>query len=518
MDKNGNLTISNFQAGIADSPLLGFAKMSNMEIFEKPGVAKMQFASTLSFNTTSLPVAIVEDFFGNQYVACFAGEVYKNGTLIKTLNASDELGICDMKLISDGAFHDGYPIEYLLITTFGTRIFVAGPTYHSGNPYWDSYQSGDGGINIISTAFKQISIGIDTDSHNTPIFYFGNGNAVACIKNFTHANEGATPTLTINPVALTLQPNHWAYSINSLGKYLAIGTVSPKTSVFGNTSFPNKNSAIILWDRTSPSFNLPIFFKENGVSSLLQMQNRLFASIGNRGRIWLTDGTSYNQIKRLPFVFNRQFGNYGYVLPNASTLHNGDLLFGFSGTGIDATYGVYAMSNIPADMGNGVQVPYPTVMRNSISTGATGASQVLRIGALLSTSADTLYIGWQDGTTYGVDVITSTIVSGYNSIIYSPYYTVGSELNKKTFKRMEISLTAPLLSGQSIRISYRENLIIDTWKPIGTYTTTNFGTNNVFNTMANLASKTKLQFKIELNTSSTNNIELMSLSFTGSEK
>jgi len=514
MDKNGTLTISNFQQGIADSPLLGFAKMNNIELFEKQGVAKMQFASTLSFNTTSLPVTMVYDQFGNQYVGCFAGELYRNGTLMTTYNGAQENGICDMKIISDGTFNAGFPIEYIIVSLYGINgFYILGPTYHTGTPPSYNFTSA-----MVNVAFKQISVGIDLDATSQPIIYLGNGNKIATIKNFAHVGDGSTPTLSLNTGALTLQPSHWAYSIKTIGKYLAIGTTSPVTSVFGNTTFPNKNSAVILWDRSSTSFNLPTFFKENGISSMLEVPNRLYVAVGNRGRIFFTDGTTFTQIKRLPFVFNRQFGNYGYIYPNASTLHNGDLLFGLSGTGTDATYGVYAMSTTPTTLPDGTQIQYPTVMRNSISTGATGATQQLGVGFLYSTSADQLYIGWQDGTTYGVDVITSTVTSGYNTVIYSPYYTVGSQLMKHTFKRMEISLTAPLLTGQSIRVSYRENLNDTVWKDLGTYDNTNFGTNNVHNTLANLASKVKIQFKIELNTTGTNNIELEALLFYSSEK
>lgn len=58
-DNNGTLTISNPQQGIADSPLLGIAKMANLEVFEKQGVAKIQFGTSLKTTTASLPVSVV---------------------------------------------------------------------------------------------------------------------------------------------------------------------------------------------------------------------------------------------------------------------------------------------------------------------------------------------------------------------------------------------------------------------------------------------------------------------------
>ena len=509
MDKNGVLTIKDFQAGVADSPLLGFAKMNNVEIFEKQGVVKMQFGAAKSFNTKSLPVAMVYDTLGNQYVGCQYGGIYKNGTLLNTTP-----GICDMKIVSDGQTDpSGNPIEYLLYTTVQDGFGFYGPTYSTGA----ELAGGQAGLQTGSN--KPIVIGIDSDNSNKPMIYVGNGNTIGAITNFVHIAVGTAPTYHWNPIALTLQPGHWAYSMNELGKYLAVGTVAANSLWTGSIS--QKKSAVILWDRTSPSFNLPVFFKENGVTSMFQMQNRLYVAIGNRGRIFITDGTNFEQAKRIPYCFNRQFGNYAYVYPNAMTLHNGEIVTGLSGNGVDATYGVYTTQIQPVAVGNS-QINYPTIMRNSPSSGGTGATQQLSIGFCYSTGADQLYFGWQDGSTYGVDLVDFRLCSGFTSVIYSPYYTVGSELVKKTFKRMEISLTAPLLAGQQIRISYREDLNETSWTTLGTYDNTNFGSNNVFNTLANLASKVKLQFKIEMTQPTTSpfgtNIELESLSFYGSEK
>lgn len=515
MDKNGVLTISDFQAGVADSPLLGFARMNNVDIFEKPGIVKMQFGSTLSFSTASLPTCMAFDSLGNQFVGCYGGEIYKNGAILTTTSSLlSGKHITDIEIITDGTLDpNNVPIEYLFIVCSDPTFAFYGPTYSTGA----IGQAVTGGT--LATCHKQIAIGIDLDNTNKPIIYFGNGNTIASIKNFTHVAVGSAPTYTVNYSALTLQPGHYAYSLSNLGKYLSIGTVGSNSNIYAPIT--TKNSALILWDRTSTTFNLPTFFKENGITAQLQMQNLLYLAIGNRGRIFYTDGTNFKQIKRIPYTFDRQFGNYAFIYPNALTLHNGNIVIGISGSGTNGNYGVYEMALTPATVGNSI-VEYPTIMRNSPSSGGSGESQTLNIGVLHSNNADQLYIGWQDGTSYGVDVVSSALATNFSTTIFSKYYTVGSELRKKTFKRMELSLTAPLITGQQIRVSYRENLNDTNWTTIGTYTVTNFGTNNVYNCSANLASKTKLQFKIELtqptSTAFGNNIELESLTFYPSEK
>ena len=498
------LTISNMQVGVGESPYLGFGKLNNLELFEKPGVAKIQFATKLSFSTTSLPTAMVYDTLGNQYVGCLSGEFYMNGVLINTGG-----GICDLAIISDGTTDpNGYPIEYVLITRTNDSFNFYGPTY-SGLATFNGGQSG-----LASNHWKKIIVGIDTSTNNTPIVYIGNGNKIGAITNFTAAAAGSPPTYTWNSAALYLQLGHYAYTMEQQGKYLVIGTHGSPYGYSGAGQF--KRAGLFYWDRTSTSYNIPIFFKENGIPQLLQIQNKLLIGAGNRGRISITDGTNFEQIKRIPFCFNRQWGTLGNLFPNAMTLHNGEVVVGIStqngGGDTQGNYGVYTipLAPVPTEKGS---VQYPSNLRNTISTGYTGndTSRPLLIGMLHSTAADQLYIGWQDGSTYGVDSIDIKVVPGYGAVIESPYVQLGTELEKMTAKRAEVNLGAPLVSGQSIRISWREDSDSSTWTEMFTWTSTDFGSNISHSGMANIASKVNVQFKIELNQDNTvafgNNIE-----------
>lgn len=605
MDKNGNLQISNFQAGVADSPLLGFAKMANVEVFEKQGVAKIQFGTKLKYSPASLPVSIVRDNYGNEYVGCEGGQFYVNGTLKGSGQA-----IYDMKIISDlsnpagtvgtisysgktlndlvgsGTFSGSVSTIYTItLTTSGTPdtfnwsdsngnsasgVAITGSaqslstgisikfsvtTGHTVGDVWmftvsstsnTSYllisrqtdlaiwgPIGSGGASLFSGWNGGFSSPLFASGYAKPIIvgqdnivYIGNGGFVASfpLSHFAAQVDGVTPLLTgsgINTAALTLAQGHYVRSMAELGKWLMVGSQGG-SSIYDSVNV--KLGRIFPWDRTSPTFNLPVIFNENGINSMLQVGNILYISAGTRGRIYYTDSTNYTQIKRLPFTTNRQFGAVLFGYPNAMQFHNGELLTGAS-TGAD-TYpskslmGVYSMFLTPIQIGNTI-IQYPVVMRNSPSTLSVGSTQVLKIGAILSTSNDQLYIGWQDGSTYGVDVLDSTLYSSYSSFIETQFYTVGSVLDKKTFKNMEISLTNPLIAGQQIRISWRGNLN-DSWTSLGTFDSTNFGTNNTFRTLANLASLVKLQLKIELNQATTvafgNNIELEYISLTGGSK
>ncbi len=509
--KDDSLTISNFQVGVADSPLIGFAKLNNVEIFEKQGVARIQFGAALSFATASLPTAMVYDSIGNQYVGCLGGHIYKNGSLIGTGG-----GICDMAIISDSVTDPNgtYPIEYVLITKVDTSFTFYGPTYSASAAF------AGGRSDLKSGHWKKISVGIDVSTNNTPYVYIGNGNAISAISNFASAGVGSPPTYSWNSAALTLQYGHYAYNLGQIGQFLVATTHGSPAGYTGAGNI--KIAGAFYWNRTSPSYNIPTFFKENGISQLTQLQNTLYLGIGNRGRIYKTDSTTYTQAKRIPFCFNRQFGSLGLLYPNAATLHNGELITGIStqtgGGDANGNYGIYTTSLNPVQIGKDI-IQYPTNMRNSISTGYTGndASIPMQIGMVHSTGQDILFIGWQSGTSYGVDLIGSNLATNYTAVIESAYYTVGTKLQPTTYKTCEVALTAPLVLSQTIRISYRENLNDTSWTTIATLTASDFGTSNSFTFPANLKNKIKMQVRVEMTQPTTtpfgNNIELERATF-----
>lgn len=508
MDKNGTLTISGFQKGIADSPLYGFAKMQNLEIREKAGIAKISYAPALQFTPASLPTATVKDSFGNTYFGCQGGQVYivagTGANLLGTVTDPQKQTVYDMKIISDG-LNAG---EYVLITS-QSRMAIYGPTSSGGAALFQEWLVGSASIN--TQYGHPVLVGLDVSTNNTPYVYIGNGNAVSAISNFVSAAVGTAPAATWNQTALTLSPGHYVRCLSSLGKYLAIGTQGGSNYA---DSINSKVAGLFLWDRSSPTFNLPVLFNENGVNQLLQLQNRLLMSVGSRGKIYITDSTNYLMVRRIPFTTNRQFGTQLFLYANAIAQHLGEVLIGLSSTNPDgfSSLGIYSLD---IDDPN-----YSVTLKYTPSSGGNGNSQTLIIGTILSSSVDTIYFGWQDGGKYGFDIIGNSphvVYTNFLAWFESQFYTVGTQLDKTTFKRQEISLTKPLVSGQQIRISYRENAE-DSYTVLGTYTSTNFSTSNVFNSIANLASKVKLQFKVEFTQPTTltypNNIELEAIYFT----
>ena len=69
----------------------------------------------------------------------------------------------------------------------------------------------------------------------------------------------------------------------------------------GVASVPdNKVADIFHWDRVSDSFTLPLKVLENGVHSMLSYNNLLYFQAGIEGKLFVTDGSSIQELGRPP--------------------------------------------------------------------------------------------------------------------------------------------------------------------------------------------------------------------------
>lgn len=494
MYKDGKITLSGFQSGTADSPYLGWASSIGCNVFETPGVLKLENATTLQVTTTGKPIAFVKSTQGDTYMLDDAGVFYKNGVSFQTglTNPSDLLIYKDYVLITVGAN----------IHTYGP--LSASPTYTS------SWKTG-----LDTNYYHKMIVANDLSTSLTAdAVYITNGNTIAKIVGFVAGAAGNPPlsgNLTTNN--LFLPDGMYASTIALLGTNLMIGTYTTS----------NRVANIYPWDKIAThSYDKPIMLNELGINALLSHGNQLFISAGNHGNIYLSDGTNYRLIRRIPFNPKRSFSYTMTVSPNAMCIHsNGNLLVGTSTSSSNssstAIHGVYEINLFDSH--------YPTVLKNIISTGSiVGVNGILKIGVVTMLSDDSIYIGWQSGTTYGFDATSFRTYTNYTSYIESPLIVVGGNLKQKSFLLLEFAFGRPLLPLQGLKIEYRKSLT-------ETYTTiTNKNGGTVFdyaflaptatetsistNTDAQIADAEQLQFRISLTNPSTGvnateNVELL---------
>jgi hypothetical protein len=444
MDKNGVITITDWQKGMADSAILGIETLKGTDVFENPGTVRMANAPELLLNSLNgTPVAYVQDTInGADYTLTQLGTFYYGGTVVQS-----GLGTGWDLLIHK---------DYVWISA-GDTVSLYGPL--SNAPSWlGTFQTRTDNL-----YYGKLFIGRDD------IVYIGNGNTIASVQSFTGALPTVMPSGTYNSAALTLQYGYYATTMAELGKWLMIGTQKGSSyNDFSNYKF----ATVFPWDRTSTSFENPIKLNEAGVQAMIPDNNKLYIVAGTHGNVYVTDTTNYSLIKQIPWISERPYGTSIKVFPNAIAFNeNNNLLVGLStwtssfSTNYNPKLGIYEIQ---------ITKDYPTNWRFTPSTGGSGVNANLDIGFILPTASDSVIFGYRDGNNFNVDTVLYNTLANYETVIESQLYVVGSRLNQKAFKNIEFTLSKPLNTSQQIEIAYRKNVSSD-YRIVGTYTFANLG-------------------------------------------
>lgn len=486
LQKDGSIQIngSDFLKGQAASPHTGLATVRNLELIETPGVAKIQ-KKTASYRTVSgLPVAMVK-YGGYEFVLTENGYFYKDGVEVDAT----------LRTYS-GNFSDAKAYKDYIIVTGNAYTHIYGPVSSASAQFFHAWNPGGGTISFTQGYRHQIVIGQDN------IVYITNGNTIGALSSFVAGAPTVAPTATWNSAALTLQDGHYGRSMIELGKSLAIGSQGGSSS----SDFNYGIGTVFFWDRSSTSFGLPNQLQESGVHQMVSLGGELIAHAGIYGNLYRINPSSTGFLKKIPYNIDANATINAY--PNAIAKIGNEVVVGTS-TLSDAyptvsTHGVWSVLN-----GN-------AYLRNTISSGNIGTNVPLSIGCLFplgtSTVEKNVYIGWKDGTSYGLDGLYANPYPSYAAFFESELYQVGSRRNPKTYEYLEVALARPLISGQYVRVSYRKNLT-DDYTVITTldYTTTSVGKTTHL-VKALIADAQFVQLKVELSqdasVASTSNVQL----------
>lgn len=487
MDKDGSVTFKEWNTGMVKHPIYGFGLLKNVEVFQNPGIAYIKNRAVNSGETyTGLPCAEVYDIYGNTYTfegetGASIGTVYKNGVSIQS-------GLSlpwDLKVYKD----------YLWIS-YSSVVSCYGPLSSAGAQFFGN----------VATGFSSSSSGVLLIGQDD-FLYRGNGNYIAKIEVTSSGTVGVAPSLSTTGTALDLPDGQYITCLTEYGTKIVAGTTSSSTYSSRN-SLPG--ARLYSWNRQAGTLgnpglaDLPVIFNENGINTIIQHANKLYVSAGQRGNVYVTDATNYLKIATLPYAINSS--NYGSTIHtnSISISSEGTLLIGVSGTESSETNpGIYEI-----DIN---QSKYPVSYR--IPSSSTDGNQT-KIGFIKQKDFQTLRVGWQDGSTYGVDTTDFRTFNNYGGVIETELRKVGGFNTKKTFQHIEWSLAEPLITGQNIRISYRTNNR-SAWKEIGTWGYSTVGAVLSFEDTAAITDAQYIQLKIELDQALTTlygyNINLVSV-------
>lgn len=258
-------------------------------------------------------------------------------------------------------------------------------------------------------------------------------------------------TVTITPQRLNLPEFEVAQSIAELGDIVIIGTKS-------NYLYP--------WNQVdvTPSDLIPL--PENGATYLLTVNNMVYVLAGNKGNVYITNGSTASRALSIPDYCAGIAGTpSSYIEPY------------FTWGGMAYVRGrVYCsiLDQTASKAGNcggiwsflptqnmfiGQDVGQALRLENQSSYGTYNGFSPVIIAAQTQNALGTQYwSGWESSISspaFGIDFTSST--PSTSAIIETDLIPIGTMLNKQTQKQVEYKLAAPADEVNSVAINFRLN-------------------------------------------------------------
>jgi len=475
------LTIKDWQLGIGQSPYLGFAQMTNVDIFTQPGSLKISNLLELdnidAINITAMPIGITQSpLNGDIFIVCEDGKFFKrDGTNTWT------------EIVGYGAGGRG---GQGIVWWKGYIIYARGSAldaYNVTTGVWTvNWRTG-----LNSAVHPMIVLQDDR-------LYIGNGNFIdLCGEVFGQTFDPTNgATYSYSSEALPLKQGYIVNLLEEFSSYLVIGTKQYNNNV-ADMFFWNGSDEFITASQT-------IKFADNGVQMTKNVGNMLY-TIAGTGVPRIFRSLTSQAVEYLRFN-NINKGSASVTLyPQAIDQKDGEILFGIgqnlSVNGVTPV-GVYSLRGSSY------------VLRYLPSSGKDGSNGVSYIGFVKVIDAERMLVSWYDGTTYGIDILNISKFYPTGASVESPIYTVGTESDPKTYERVEVRLGNPLKAGDIITIKGRKNLT-DSYVTLATFGASYVGRDAVEERVLNLSKLVEFQCKIELETSSsaTESIEIKEVIF-----
>jgi hypothetical protein len=248
--------------------------------------------------------------------------------------------------------------------------------------------------------------------------------------------------ISYNPHRLVL-PSGWRTTCAALwNEFIAIG------ARLGSSVYGQENGRIYFWDGVADTFNYSLEVPEGAINSMVTSKGIIEFIAGYQGDLmWYGGGNQVQKRKRLPKITRDK---YVEIMPGAMTVYQSILHFGVAGSSDSSVVerGVYAYGSRTFGIDPFLTYDYP------ISTGNRTATNI-KVGMTLPVDRK-LLIGWQDNTSYGVDVVDPTGNYFANGTIEYLIKDDEQIYKDKNLQRVKATFL-PLNSGESIDVKQKIN-------------------------------------------------------------
>jgi hypothetical protein len=216
--------------------------------------------------------------------------------------------------------------------------------------------------------------------------------------------------------------------------------------------------------------------------------------MGYNGDWFFTNGTTITRIARLP---RTMFSHAGAIYTYGACVHNGLILFGVGGSSAYTPQGVYSIDpeidevDIKASRVNFEYI---------ISNDTFGSTNGITFGDIYSMGASGILIPWASNSVYKVDSLDTTNYTSDKTFLISQFYQLGTPRHKGNIPGLNINLSKPLSSGDTLKI-YTRTAQNGSWTLFHTMST---GQTDFTPAIPNIEN---IQFQVILN----NNAELINI-------
>lgn len=296
-----------------------------------------------------------------------------------------------------------------------------------------------------STTFHQAILGADN------FVYYCDGSYIGRFYQ-ADINTAFDPTIRATYIydIISLLP------FNDIAQCLSFSAIGTGSLLIGGSK-----NVIYQWDLTAQTIGtppnisqlalpVPIFIAENSILQMVTVNTNTFIFAGNRGRIYVTNGSQAQVYKKLPDHLSGTVEPYyvwGGVTSNKNQLYFSAQVFDNSNTATSTMGGLWAIDldtramRLANKLSYATYAGYATALIPNFSSAPAGTG---------------LFIGWNSGvTTFGIDTTIGTPYTGSQGYVDYDLIPIGTILKPNTPKKVEWKTSAPLVSGESVSIYYR---------------------------------------------------------------
>ena len=387
----------------------------------------------------------------------FVGSIFPNSSLLSgttnvqsyaSYTASTTTGtianLFEGSTPTSGATTPRIPVVFFTSETASASL----PSAISANTvYYLEYSKASGTFEAFAALTGGSALNLQTGAVGTQYF-----------NTYYPGGSSGSSTIVFTPIALILHSHEIATAITEVGNTLIIGGRT-------NTIYP--------WNQVDPTPSDLIPLPENNVAYLLTVNNMVYIFAGNKGNIYITNGSAASLVLSLPDYTAGIAGTKGsyiepYFIWGGADYIRGRVFFSIQDQTSSKTGncgGVWSF--VPSQnffYGQDTGLSLRMENKNSYNT-FNGAASVI-IGSEDQQHKGPIYwSGWYSNissSTYGVDyslggTAGTSPTLGTAAVIETDLIPVGTMLNKTTFEQIEYKLSAPLTDGESVSISWRQN-------------------------------------------------------------